>query len=102
MPCRWSWDFEDDPQPKPAAPPLPSRSAEPGADEPSGPSGPTRREALIRRRRALALVGGLVLLVIVIAAASAGSHHTPSPAHTKVKARAASRPPTDPEQEEMT
>jgi len=97
MAPRWSWDFEDEPQPKPAAEPA---SEGPAAGAPGRPSAPARKEALIRRRRALALVGVLAVLVIVVAAASAGSHHK-SPARPKVTARALSRPPTDPEQEEM-
>src|SRR3954447_4425856 len=97
MAPRWSWDFEDEPQPKTSGQQAP---APPAAGPPPGQSTPTRREALVRRRRALALVGLLALLAIVVAAASAGSHHK-SPARAKVAVRAVSRPPTDPEQDEM-
>jgi peptidoglycan-N-acetylglucosamine deacetylase len=55
----------------------------------------------VRRRRAIALVGLLALLAIVIVAAAAGSHHHSSGGHARPKALAASRPPSDPEQEEM-
>src|SRR6476660_3537309 len=99
---RWSWDFEDDPQPTPRADPAAAQASEPPAPTPA-PAGrtPTGREALVRRRRALALVGLLALLAIVIGAAAAGSHHHASSGHVRPKALASSRPPSDPEQDEM-
>jgi peptidoglycan/xylan/chitin deacetylase (PgdA/CDA1 family) len=92
---RWSWDFEDEPQPRPGskqptAPPRPAVET----------SGPTRREALVRRRRALAGVGLLALLAIVVAAAAAGSGHKSGHPKSTGTVHAVSRPPTDPEQDE--
>jgi peptidoglycan-N-acetylglucosamine deacetylase len=97
MPPRWSWDFEDEPKPKPQG--VPAEPPDPAA--PVRPSGPTRREALVRRRRAVALVAALALLAVIVAAASAGSHHGSSPTHAKTPMRAIRRPPTDPEQDEL-
>jgi peptidoglycan/xylan/chitin deacetylase (PgdA/CDA1 family) len=97
---RWSWDFEDEPRPRtgsrppgPTGPPPPPR---PDLET----AGPTRREALVRRRRALAGIGLLALLAIVVAAASAGSgHKTPHPKSTQT-VHAVSRPPSDPQLDE--
>jgi peptidoglycan/xylan/chitin deacetylase (PgdA/CDA1 family) len=96
MAPRWSWDFEDEPRPKPRAEPLAIPPAEP--TEP--PPGPSRREALVRRRRAVALVAALAVIAVIVAVASAGSHHSSGTGHGKAL-RAVSRPPTDPEQDEM-
>ena len=101
MAPRWSWDFEDDPRPAPGADPAAAPPSEPPRATPAAAGGaPSGREALVRRRRAVALVGLLALLAIVVAAA-AGSHHHPSSGHARPKARAASRPPSDPEKDEM-
>jgi peptidoglycan/xylan/chitin deacetylase (PgdA/CDA1 family) len=97
MAPRWSWDFEDEPRPKPRAEPLAIPPAEP--TEP--PPGPSRREALVRRRRAVALVAALAVIAVIVAVASAGSHHGSGTGHGKAPLRAVSRPPTDPEQDEM-
>jgi len=96
MAPRWSWDFEDEPQPKQPAAQLSTAPAEPSA---SGPSQPTPREALIRRRRALALAGLLVLVVLVVAVAS-GSHRSAPPRAKMAVHAVVSRPPTDPERVE--
>ncbi len=94
---RWSWDFEDEPQPRagskqPGAPPRPVRET----------PGPTRREALVRRRRVLAGVGLLALLAVVVVAAAAGSgKKTPHPKGTGT-VHVVSRPPTDPQQDEAS
>ncbi len=102
MAPRWSWDFEDEPQPKPTVNPLASPPAEaaPTAADGAKDDG-AGREALVRRRRAIALLALLALLAIVVAAASAGSHHGTSAGRAHPKARAASRPPTDPEKDEL-
>ena len=100
---RWSWDFEDDPPPAPAASPAGCAAA--GAPARRGRSGgrlPTGREALVRRRRVVALRRP------ARAARDRGRRGlsrarttTPAAATRVRKRRAASRPPTDPEQEEM-
>jgi peptidoglycan/xylan/chitin deacetylase (PgdA/CDA1 family) len=113
---RWSWDFEDErpaagteaagpPSPtkadeRPGATPTPNGGERPGAKPGGAPSGPTRRNVSIRRRRTLAAVGLLALLAVIVAAASAGSGHKkahPKPTET---IHAVRRAPTDPEQEE--
>ena len=55
----------------------------------------------MRRRRAVALVAALALLAVIVAVASAGSDHSAGTGHAKAPLRAVSRPPTDPEQDEM-
>ena len=95
MAPRWSWDFEDEPRPKPRGEPVAVPSAEPAEPAP----GPTRREALVRRRRAVALVAALALVAVIVAVAS-GSHHGTGGAHARTPMHAVVRPPTDPEQEE--
>src|SRR5690242_123940 len=96
MAPRWSWDFEDEPRPKPRAEPL----AVPPADPPEGAPGPSRREALVRRRRAVALVAALALVALIVAVATSGSHHAGT-GHAGMPMHAVVRPPTDPEQDEM-
>jgi peptidoglycan-N-acetylglucosamine deacetylase len=102
MAPRWSWDFEDEPQPKPRVQPLTPRpaDAEAGAGAAPGAPGTPRREVLVRRRRALALLAALVVVAVIVAVASAGSHHGANSSHPQV-AHAASRPPTDPEKDEL-
>jgi peptidoglycan/xylan/chitin deacetylase (PgdA/CDA1 family) len=55
----------------------------------------------VRRRRAVALVAALAVIAVIVAVASAGSHHGSGTGHGKAPLRAVSRPPTDPEQDEM-
>ena len=55
----------------------------------------------MRRRRAVALVAALAVIAVIVAVASAGSHHGSGTEHGKAPLRAVSRPPTDPEQDEM-
>jgi peptidoglycan/xylan/chitin deacetylase (PgdA/CDA1 family) len=102
---RWSWDFEDEPQPRAGSKP-PEAQPRAGSTPPGPPPrdgnvapGPTRREALVRRRRALALVGLLALLVIIVAAASAGSGGKKHPLSTGA-VHAVKRTPTDPQLDE--
>jgi peptidoglycan-N-acetylglucosamine deacetylase len=105
MAPRWSWDFEDEPQPKPRGRPLTPRPADAdgGASPTPAPGAPgaPRREVLVRRRRALALLAALVLLVLIVALASGGSHHAANAGSSKALAHAASKPPTDPQKDEL-
>jgi peptidoglycan-N-acetylglucosamine deacetylase len=98
---RWSWDFEDDPQPTPEVSPAAAQPAEPPVAPPSAGKGSPGRDAIVRRRRTVAAIALLALLAIVIAAASAGSHRHSGSGHARPKALAASRPPTDPEKDEL-
>ena len=105
MAPRWSWDFEDEPRPKPRARPLTPRpaDAEAGASPPPAPGAPgaPRREVLVRRRRVLALLAALVLLAVIAAVAAGGSHHSAKDTHPRAVAHAVTRPPTDPEKNEL-
>ncbi len=94
---RWSWDFEDEPRPRTRPePPGPPPPPLPGVET----SGPTRREALVRRRRALAGIGLLALLVIVVAATSAGSGHKATHPKSTQTVHAVHKTATDPQQDE--
>jgi peptidoglycan-N-acetylglucosamine deacetylase len=95
---RWSWDFEDEPQPRKG-----SRPAAPAPAPTAGETGgPTRRQALVRRRRAFAGAGLVILLVIVIAAASAGSGHKAKHPLSTSTVHAIRKAPTDPQQDEAS
>ena len=100
---RWSWDFEDEPKkPRAVRPPEPEPAVAAGGAAPAaGSGGASPRTIQVRRRRAVALALGLALLIAIVAIAS-GSHAKKPPAMPHVHARAAAKPPSDPEVDQAT
>jgi peptidoglycan/xylan/chitin deacetylase (PgdA/CDA1 family) len=101
---RWNWDFEDEPVARKRTVRLPLPPA-PGERPATGPPRPARPGAVqIRRRRFGAVIAAVALIVVLLVLLSGSHAHGTGRTNAAANdaARAHSRTPTDPEQDERT